>query len=86
MTALIIFLAAWRGTEAAMRMRPRPLPLALDVALDHVVWLRLANPALSPIAAGALIGAQTDTWAAVVREYAAAWEALPVRARHGGNR
>jgi hypothetical protein len=74
MTALIIALAGgWR-----MRNRPQRLPAAIDVALDHILWLRMADPQLTPDAAGRLIGSYACyNWAQVVQAYAAAWEALP---------
>jgi hypothetical protein len=71
MTALIIFLAAWRAGMC------RQSPSACDVALEHVIWLRHDDPHLSPQQAGATIGAVTSTWAEAVLAFAAAWEALP---------
>jgi hypothetical protein len=81
-TALIIMLAGWR---MAQRRSHKSLPPAIDVALEHVIWLRLADPRLLPQDAGAAIGASTASWAEVVRAYAAAWEALPEAVRRGGN-
>jgi hypothetical protein len=51
-------------------------PAAIDVALDHIIWLRLAQPLLTPRQAGAAIGATVHTWAEAVQAFAAAWEAL----------
>jgi uncharacterized protein (DUF2062 family) len=86
MTALIIMLAQWRQGGWRMARRPsQSLPPAIEVALDHVVWLRLQNPRLRPYQAGAAIGATTYSWAQVVLAFAAAWEALPEDIRRGGN-
>ena len=73
MTALIIALAGWR-----MKHRSRPLPASIEVALDHIVWLRMAEPHITPQQAGNIIGSYACySWAQVVQAYAAAWEALP---------
>jgi hypothetical protein len=83
MTALIIALAGgWR-----MRKRSRPLPPALEVALDHIVWLRMQRPGLTPQQAGEMIDRYVCyTWAQVVQAYAAAWEALPKSIRRDGDK
>jgi hypothetical protein len=80
MTALIVYLAGWR-----MCNRPQSLPPALDVALDHVIWLRMGRPGMTPQGAAGLIGARAYTWAQVVLAFAAAWEELPEDVRRGGN-
>jgi hypothetical protein len=77
MTALIIFLAAWRHQRKGAGMCRQSPPAAIDVALEHVIWLRLDDPHLSPAEAGATIGAATRTWAEAVLAFAAAWDALP---------
>ena len=81
MTAIIIFLAAWRRKGAAMPS----LPAAIDVVLEQLRWMRLVDPQLTPQQAGAAIGADTITWAEVVVAYAAAWQALPETIRRNGN-
>jgi hypothetical protein len=75
MTALVIFLAAWRQRRACMG-KPVPQPSPCDIALEHIVWMRRDDPHLSPAEAGAMIGAVTPTWAAAVLAFAAAWENL----------
>jgi hypothetical protein len=77
--AVIIFLAGRRHGRW-----PLALPAALDVALDHIIWLRITHPAMSPQAAVEAIGATAHTWAEVVRAFAAAWEALPEHVRREG--
>jgi hypothetical protein len=77
MTALIIFLAAWRERHRKGAGMCRQSPSPCEVALEHVIWLRLDDPHLSPAEAGATIGAATRTWAEAVLAFAAAWEALP---------
>lgn len=64
------------------------LPTPIDVALEHVIWLRLRNPQLEPQEAVAAFGpgVVVTTWAEVVRAFAAAWEALPEHIRREGNR
>jgi hypothetical protein len=80
MTALIILLARWR-----MRNRKRS-PSPCEVALEHIIWLRRMNHALTAAQAGLLVGAAVYTWAAAVEAFAAAWEGLPEAIRREGNR
>ena len=81
MSALIIMLARWR---MAKTLRPRQLPPAIDVALDHVVWLRQKRRRLTARAAGEIYGLDVYTWAELVRGLADIWERLPARIRRGG--
>ena len=69
-----------------MRSRPQHLPAALGVALDHVLWLRMADPDLTPEQAGNIIGSYACyNWAQVIEAYARAWEALPEAVRREGS-
>jgi hypothetical protein len=77
MTALIIMLAGWR-----VMSRTSQLPPAIDVALDHVLWLRTGDPRLTAAEAGAAFGLHVYTWAQLVRGLADIWECLPESIRH----
>jgi hypothetical protein len=82
MTALIVMLAGWR---MAQRRSHKSLPSAIDVALDHVIWLRLRDPRLSAYQAGLPYGLSVHTWAELVQALAAIWQDLPEAVRRGGN-
>lgn len=86
MSAIIIVLAEWRARMASAEERmaqrgSQRLPSSIDVAMDHVMWLRFHHRALTPWTAGAMIGVETRSWAEVLEAYAAAWEALPEEVR-----
>jgi hypothetical protein len=67
-----------------MAKRSQYLPPAIDVALNHIVWLRMAYPDIAPETAAAILGQEAWTWAQVVQIYAAQWEGLPPNIRDGG--
>jgi hypothetical protein len=80
MTALIVFLAGFR-----MSKRMTQLPPAIDVALDHVMWVRTGDPRLTAAEIGATYGLHVYTWAQLVRGVADIWEHLPEAVRRGRN-
>jgi hypothetical protein len=75
MTAEIILFPRWRMARSSQ------LPPAIDVAMDHVIWLRFAYPDIAPETAGLMIDKQASTWAEVIEAYAALWGVLPEEIR-----
>ena len=66
-----------------MAHRRPQLPSAIEVAIDHIIWLRAEYPGVHPRTAAAMIGAEAESWAEVIRLYAEAWERLPEEVRRG---
>ena len=75
MTAEIIILARWRMSRSSQ------LPPAVDVATEHVTWLRFTYPNIAPETAALMIDRHASTWAEVIEAYAALWEELPENIR-----
>jgi hypothetical protein len=71
MTAeIILFPRRWMS-------RSSQLPHAIDVATEHIWWLRRTHPEVTPQTAAAMIGRLADTWDEAISAYADLWDNLP---------
>jgi hypothetical protein len=57
------------------------LPSAIDVAFDHVLWLRQKQPRLSAHEAGLVYGLVVATWGELVVDLAWLWGKIPENIR-----
>ena len=78
MTAQIILFPISRMSRSSQ------LPPPIDVALDHVLWLRLAYPSLGAHEAGMTYGLYVYSWAELIRGLAEIWDELPEDIRREG--
>jgi hypothetical protein len=64
--------------------RSSQLPSAIEVALEHIIWLRASEPGLNARQAGKLYRIDVYTWPELVNALAKKWERLPKRIRSQG--
>jgi hypothetical protein len=85
MTAVIIDLAEWRAEHARFRRMKQQLPSAIEVAFDHIDWLRARDRELTPYRAGLLYGLRVFGWIELAHALADIWLRLPEEVRRAGN-
>jgi len=61
--------------------RVSQLPRAIDVAIDHAIWLWKKEPLMTPQEAGEMYGLKVYTWEEFIRGLARTWSKLPKRVR-----
>jgi hypothetical protein len=71
MTAEIILFPRWLVSRSSQ------LPNAIDVATEHIWWLRRSHPEATPQTAAEMVGRLADTWDEVIYIYAELWDNLP---------
>ena len=57
--------------------RSPQLRLAIEVAIEHLNWLRRTSPGITPLSAALRIGMHANTWTEALNAYAATWESYP---------